>query len=90
MAIDHKYGHITTEHPGPDDDEPVMLFRAQDALLPALISHYRLLCQAHGCPQHHIDAIDANMIKITRWQQNNARRVRMPNSDRFAARTKGE
>ena len=90
MGIDSKYGRVTTEHPGPDEDEPVVVFRAQDQLLPLVLEHYGLLCQAFGSPEHHVELVDQTLGTIREWQQEHYGQVRLPNSDRWYERTGGQ
>jgi hypothetical protein len=79
MAIDRKYGRVTLEHGTIAEDEPVVVFRAQDVLLPELLQHYRLLCADAGSPPRHLDAIDKATDAIETWQQTH--RVQVPNSE---------
>lgn len=37
MAIDLKYGRVTLENADIGEDEPVVVFRARDALLPKVL-----------------------------------------------------
>lgn len=68
MAIDRKYGYVTTERSTIGDDEPVVVFRAQDMLLPAVLEYYRLLCVDAGSPTHHVAGIQAVRGDVERWQ----------------------
>lgn len=47
MAISQKYGKIAV--PMIDEDEPIFILRARDALAEPAIQMYRLLAEAHGC-----------------------------------------
>jgi hypothetical protein len=38
MAVDKKYGRVTLENGSIGEDEPVVVFRAQDVVLPRLLS----------------------------------------------------
>jgi hypothetical protein len=87
MAIDRKYGRVTTEHGEFAEDEPVVVFRATDRLLPKVLKVYRYFCELAGSPQHHLDAIDDAAVQVKTWQTNNP--TRTPNSDAFRARTEG-
>lgn len=89
MAVDNKYGKVTFEHGTIGEDEPVIVFRAQDALLLAVIDEYRELCEQHGSPDHHLDLIDDTYNQIKNWQIDNADRVRLPTSDGYMERTQG-
>jgi hypothetical protein len=57
MAIDTKYGRVTTERGTIGEDEPVVVFRAQDELLPKVLAYYHQLCLEEGSPRHHLDGI---------------------------------
>jgi hypothetical protein len=78
MALDLKYGRVTTERGDIGDDEPVMVFRAQDGMLPHLIEVYRQLCAQAGSPQHHLDNIAATRAMVVEWQEQHATQVRTP------------
>lgn len=78
MALDLKYGRVTTERGDIGHDEPVMVLRAQDGMVPALIEVYRQLCAQAGSPQHHLDNIAATRAAIVEWQQQHADQVRTP------------
>lgn len=79
MAIDAKYGKVTLEHGTVGDDEPVVVFRAKDVLLPKVLAYYVLFCLKAGSPRRHIDIILASRDKVVDWQKRNATRV--PNSN---------
>ena len=82
MGFDLKYGRVTTEHGEIPDDEPVIVFRARDALTPKLIGIYWNLCQAAGSPQRHLDIINENHERFDAWQDANPDKVRTPDSER--------
>jgi hypothetical protein len=63
---------------------------AQDVLLPDLLRAYRAMCDANGSPQHHLDGITESRERVMAWQRGNADRVRVPNSDAYIARKRGE
>lgn len=79
VAQDRKYGTVTTERGTIGDNEPVVVFRAQDRLLPKLLKIYRILCELAGSPQHHLDAIDATAADVKAWQAQNP--TKTPTSD---------
>lgn len=68
MGIDGKYGRVTTERGTIGDDEPVVVFRAQDKMLPALMDAYRDMCADAGSPQLHLDLIEQSAANIRAWQ----------------------
>lgn len=78
MAIDNKYGRVTLEHGNIGDDEPVVVFRAQDKLLPKVLAYYRLFCWKAGSPAVHLALIDDTLRIIERWQKHN--NVKVPES----------
>ena len=50
------------------DDEPVLLFRAKDALLPKLLEHYLELCMEAGSPEEHLSDLREQIDLIRDWQ----------------------
>lgn len=81
MGIDGKYGRVTTEHGNIGHDEPVIVYRAQDELLPEILMHYRLLCKKAGSPERHIDAIMDTLLNVVRWQTKH--HTKTPTSDGY-------
>jgi hypothetical protein len=75
MAIDGKYGRVTTEHGTIGDDEPVVVFRAQDKLLPDVLLHYRELCEEAGSPDRHLDLITSTRHTVMKWQEDHHTQV---------------
>lgn len=69
MGYDLKYGNVTTERGDIGDDEPVIVFRAQDEILPAVLDWYRAECARRGSPQRHLHAIDDGRAAVCAWQQ---------------------
>lgn len=80
MGFDGKYGRVTTEFGDIPDTEPVIVFRAQDKLLPAVLDHYLTLAIDAGSPPKHLDLIDAAMDRVSDWQEENFTKV--PDSSR--------
>lgn len=69
MPIDRKYGRVILENQrNVGDDEPVIVFRAQDRLLPKLLKVYRYMCELAGSPENHLAAIDDTAGVIKAWQ----------------------
>jgi hypothetical protein len=68
MAIDGKYGRVTLERGTIGEDEPVVVFRAQDATLPALLAWYRAQCERAGSPARHLASIDDDAAGVIAWQ----------------------
>jgi hypothetical protein len=79
MGKDLKYGQVTTEHGDIGEDEPVVVFRAQDALLPILLDHYREMCGLVNAPAHHIDLIHNTRSAVLYWQATHP--TQFPRSD---------
>lgn len=79
MAIDAKYGRVTLEHGTIGEDEPVVVFRAQDALLPKVLMYYHLFCLKAGSPARHLAAILGALDRVKAWQADNPSKT--PSSD---------
>jgi hypothetical protein len=79
MAIDRKYGRVTLEHGTIGEDEPVVVFRATDFLLPKVLMYYHLFCMKAGSPRRHLDLIMGTLETVKEWQSKNP--VRVPNSE---------
>lgn len=75
MAIDNKYGRVTLEKGTIGEDEPVVVFRAQDKLLPELLNAYQRLAIHAGSPPRHLEAIDDALDAVETWQQHNHTQV---------------
>lgn len=84
MAVDFKYGKVTLEHSDIGDDEPVVVFRARDKLLPKVLSYYMLFCMKENSPRLHIDLILKAIDIVKDWQKNNE--TRTPSSSEYAKR----
>lgn len=64
-------------------DEPVMLFRAKDVLLPTLLGKYAELLRLTGCDQVMIDSVLEHEALVRRWQRmNGCKRPDMPEDAR--------
>lgn len=81
MGLDSKYGQVTTEHGDIGEDEPVVVFRARDAKLPAVLTYYRDLCRLSGSPDRHIDLIQNTRETVRNWQEEHPDQVRIPTSE---------
>lgn len=84
MGIDLKYGKVTLENSNVGEDEPVVVFRATDKLLPKVLAYYHSFCLKDGSPRHHLDLILDSREAVIAWQQEHGSRV--PNSDAYIAR----
>lgn len=80
--IDGKYktdGVITKIDGTPlPDDEPLILFRGQDKLLPELLKHYNQLCVQAGSPPTQTQAVEERIKAIEQWQAEHPERVKVP------------
>jgi hypothetical protein len=81
MGYDGKYGKVTTEHGDIPDDEPVIVFRAQDRFSADVLRFYRELCKENGSPQRHLNLIAMTQAKFAAWQEVHANRVKVPDSE---------
>lgn len=81
MGIDLKYGKVTLEHGDIGEDEPVIVFRAKDALLPKLLTYYHLFCMKAGSPKRHLDLIYETRQRIIDWQKDVRNRTKIPDSE---------
>lgn len=81
MGIDLKYGRVTTERGTIGDDEPVVVFRSQDQLLPKLLKIYKIMCELAGSPERHIGAIHDAAMAVKDWQADHSTKV--PSSDSY-------
>lgn len=79
MGVDTKYGRVTTERGTIGEDEPVVVFRAHDALLPNLLADYHLMCADAGSPSHHLELILDTREQVVAWQKEN--HTQTPRSD---------
>lgn len=87
MAIDNKYGKVTTEFGTIAEDEPVVVFRARDALLLDLLREYHEMCATSGSPLHHLNLIDESFEMVKSWQAENE--TQTPNSNAYVDRMAG-
>jgi len=78
MAIDPKYGKVTLEHGSIGEDEPVIVFRATDKLLPKVLAYYHMFCIREGSARRHLNIILNARDIVVEWQRKHETRV--PNS----------
>jgi hypothetical protein len=81
MARDCKYGRVTLENGNIGEDEPVIVFRAQDVLTLKLLKVYRYFCELAGSPENHLRAIDNTAQEFKLWQAEN--NTKIPTSTGF-------
>ncbi len=79
MGIDHKYGRVILEHGTIGEDEPVVVFRATDKLLPKVLAYYHLFCLKEESPRRHLDIILNSRDKVLAWQEEHV--IRTPTSE---------
>jgi hypothetical protein len=79
--IDGKYktsGTITKLDDTPlPVDEPLVLFRGHDKVLPELLEAYKELCRKAGSPAQHLDSIDRLNQEIKLWQSANSDKTKV-------------
>ena len=90
MAVDTKYGRVTTEHGDIGDDEPVVVFRGRDRHLLDVLDEYWQICEFGDSPSHHLDAIQRAKDAVKAWQDAHPDLVRTPNSDAYVQRVGGD
>lgn len=80
--IDGKYktdGNITKTDGTPiPDDEPLILFRAKDKLLPQVLENYKKLCQDAGCQPRQVETLGPLIQQVKDWQAANPDKVKLP------------
>jgi hypothetical protein len=79
MGYDRKYGKVTTEFGNIGDDEPVVVFRARDKLLPKVLAYYHLFCIKEGSPKRHLNIIMNTLELVKNWQALN--QTKTPDSE---------
>jgi hypothetical protein len=75
MALDRKYGKVNLEFGNIGENEPVVIFRAQDKILPKILAYYHLFCLKEGSPRRHLDIILNTKEQIEQWQSKNKTKV---------------
>src|SRR5205809_729607 len=81
-----KYGEVTTEHGEFLEEEPVVVFRGRDRILPALLEVYREMCADAGSPEQHTELLDETYERVQMWQEENPDEVKIPESNAYAER----
>lgn len=80
--IDPKYqtsGTITKKDGTPiPEDEPLILFRSQDRLLPQMLDYYVGLREKAGSSAAGIQALQKHIDAIKKWQAAHPERTRIP------------
>lgn len=80
MGHDLKYGKVTTQFGDIGEDEPVIVFRARDRLVPDVLAYYAARCIKAGSGIFHVSVIMENVERFRTWQRENGSAVRTPNS----------
>jgi hypothetical protein len=75
MAQDGKYGRVTFERGTIGEDEPIVVFRAQDTLLLDVLAAYRDMCSNAGAGPFHLSTIDERIEQIYEWQMSHATKL---------------
>lgn len=57
------------------DDEPVMLFRASDKLLPQLLEQYIELSEEAGASEDFLASLESRITEIKSWQASHSAKV---------------
>jgi hypothetical protein len=81
MGYDRKYGKVLTEFGNIGNDEPVVVFRAQDLTLPLVLENAWNIAKNMGSPERHIEILKNTQKAIMKWQQDNSEKIRIPNSE---------
>lgn len=75
MAHDLKYGKVSLERSTIGEDEPVVVFRARDKLLPKVLAYYHLFCLKEGSSDKHLGLVVKRIREIVGWQKNNVTQI---------------
>lgn len=81
MGVDLKYGQVTVERVRTTpigEDEPVVVFRAQDQLMPKVLAYYAAQAIRAGSPAEHVQLIQQAHDRVVAWQS--ANRTQVPGS----------
>lgn len=76
-AQDEKYGTIAAENGEFHEDEPVVLFRAQDAKLLEVLDGYAELCNGLSPPEHLANILNSRQ-RVQEWQDAHPELVKVP------------
>jgi hypothetical protein len=61
-----------------DTEEPVIVFRAKDALALEVLLRYAILAEQAGCPADFIVGVTAKAAEFALWRSVNVEKVRTP------------
>lgn len=82
MGFDHKYGQIVTEFGDIPPDEPVVVLRGRDLIVPTVLAYYGMQCLEAGSPMRHLRLIAESYQLIRQWQQDHPADTKIPDSER--------
>lgn len=72
MAMNHKFGQVTLEHPGQvKDDEPVFIFAAHDKYTLAMVMAYFDMQALAGASDDFLADLEKAAEEIAIWQEAN-------------------
>jgi hypothetical protein len=60
------------------DDEPLMLFRARDRNVLAMLHKYRELCEADGCNEFQMDGVNNRIEAFNNFAKDHPERMKQP------------
>ncbi len=80
MAVSTQYGEVAIE--GIPADEPVVIFRAKDWQLPAVLQHYIQLIRMSGSPEKQAQLAEVARSHVLGWQLEHAEEIEVPGSTR--------
>lgn len=75
VAVDVKYGKVTLERGTIGELEPVVVFRARDALAIKALAVYADFCQLAGSPREHLEGLDEAVRAFNVWQLHNGTKI---------------
>lgn len=75
MARESKY---SLEVPQIPEDEPIILFRAQDITVPTLLEVAAVVAEASGSPKVYAEHMRAIRTNVIAWQTRNRDKVKAP------------
>lgn len=87
MALDRKYGRVTTEFGNIGENEPVVVFRGIDMTTPDVLLYAIQLAKVAGSPERHLNILRDTRSHIIAWQRENTSRI--PTSESSLGRLAG-
>lgn len=77
MAIEGKYGEITSSKKEFYEDEPLFLLRATDPFTVVALDAYMQECVFQGCNPEFLDEIQEYRDRIKKWQYDHPESVKV-------------